>query len=246
MRSLFLALALSTAPLAATATPAGQFAATDPARMERALKLAAVLNSEAIIVGNAKSDEEAVKLAEQLLGSKQDLAAFENEHPGVSIALAREMMPILNRSARERLGELHRRQAALYAANFDTAELGTLIDFYTSPTGTKLIAAMVAKVKPNAVIAEAKQSEDFKFGAQAVLKDIRASGPDIVQALDESDKAVLLRFASSGLMPRIKALAPQTQTIAIVWMNEEAPWEAAEVQQALDRVMARYRSKDRK
>lgn len=251
MRLLLTALALCTAPLAvAAADPLGQgtggAAAADPAVAERAMKLATMLNSEAIIIGSAESDEKSLPLIEQLWGSKEEFAALEKENPGISIALAREVLPIVNRSARERLGELHRRQAALYAANFTAAELDTLIVFYGSATGTKLIATMMAKVKPNAVLAEARKSEDFSFGPQSVLKDIRSSAPAIAQAMDETDKAALMQLVASGLAPRLRALAPQTQTVALEWYNEETPWEAAEIEKAMTRVLARFgKKKDR-
>jgi hypothetical protein len=249
MRLLLTALALGAAPLtAAHAGAPGQTVATraDPAVAERAIKLAAMLNSDAIIVGNAKSDEEALALISQLWGSQEDLAGLEKRYPGISVALAREVMPIINRSARERLGELHRRQAALYAANFTAAELDTLIAFYGSPTGIKLIATMLASIRPNAVIAEASKSDDLRFGAESVLKDIRSAEPEIERAMDETDKAALTKLATSGLIPRLKALAPQTQTIALKWYDEEAPWEAAEIEKAMERVLARFgKKKDR-
>lgn len=251
MRVLLTAFTLGIAPLAAAHAgvpeqTAAAPAPTDPAVTERAIKLATMLNSEAIIVGNAKSDEEALPLVTQLWGSKEDLAALEKESPGISVALAREVMPIINRSARERLPELHRRQAALYAANFTAAELDTLIAFYASPTGTKLIATMLASIKPKAVIAEASKSEDFRFGSESVLKDIRSTAPAITRVMDETDKAALTRLITSGLAPRLKALAPQTQTIALEWYNEEAPWEAAEIEKAMERVLARFgKKKDR-
>lgn len=251
MRLLLLSLALGIAPLAAAhagvpgqtppaATP------TDPAVAERATKLATMLNSEAIIIGDAKSDEEALPLIAQLWGSKEDLAAVEKEYPGISVALAREVTPIINRSARERLGELHRRQAALYAANFTAAELDTLIAFYGSPTGIKLMDTMLASIRPNAIMAEASKSEDFRFGSESVLKDIRSTAPAITRVMDDTDKAALVRLATSGLAPRLKALAPQTQTIALEWYNEEAPWEATEIEKAMERVLARFgKKKDR-
>jgi hypothetical protein len=242
MRLLLVALGLGTASLAAAqpGAPARTAASPDPAVAERATRLAAMLNSEAIIVGNAKSDEEALKWIAPLWGSQEDLAALEKQHPGISIALAREVMPIINRSARERLGELHRRQAALYAATFTATELDALIAFYGSPTGTKLIAAMLANLKPNAMIAEASKSEDLRFGADSALKDIRSTGPEIARVMDEADKAALARLSTSGLAPRLRALGPKTQTIALEWYDEEAPWEEAEIEKAVARVYARF------
>lgn len=235
-------LTLATSLALAAPVPAQQSPATSTvssAISERALKLAAILNSDAIIIGST-SDAEALDLLRQLWGSREGLAEMETKNPGITLALARELLPIIDRSSRERLPELHRRQAALYAANFTAAELDTLIAFYSSPTGAKLIASMQASIKPKAIIAEASQSEDFKFGAQSALKDIRATIPDIMKTMDASDKAALIRFAQSGVAPKMRALSPKTQQLAIDWMNEEAPWEGAEMEKAIERVLARF------
>lgn len=238
MISIALATSLAlAAPAVAQQPPAAS--TVSPAVSERAFKLAELLNSDAIIIGNT-SDAEALDMLRQLWGSREELVEMEKSTPGITLAFARELLPIVDRSSRERLPELHRRQAALYATNFTAAELDTLIAFYSSPTGTKLIAAMQAAIKPKAIIAEASKSEDFKFGAQSVLTDIRATVPDIMKTMDASDKAALTQFAQSGVAPKMRALSPKTQQLAIDWMNEETPWEGAEMEKAIERVVARF------
>jgi hypothetical protein len=234
------ALLALTAPTLPQQAPDAR-SAVAPSVAERALKLAETLNSEAIIIGDATSDAEAIELIQQVWGSRDELAQLEKENSGITLAFARELLPITNRSMRERLPELHQRQAALYASHFSATELDTLIAFYRSPTGAKLIATTMTSLKPKAIIAEASQSEDFKFSAQAALKDVRATVPDTLKVMDATDKAVLMRFAQSGVAPKMRALAPKTQQLAIDWMNEEAPWEGAEIEKALERVFARFR-----
>ncbi len=226
-----------------SAQPSAATAAADSAHAERALKLAQILNSEANIIGDEKSDEQAIAIMSQFVASSAELSALEKETPGFMLALGREILPIANRSMRERLPGLHRRQAALYGATFSLAELDVLIEFYGSPTGAKLITVLMAKVKPTAMIAEASKSEDFTFGEQAALKDIRSTVPDIMRSMTKDDNAALVRFAQSGLAPKIRAMAAQTQKIAIDWMNEEAPWEAKATDEAVALVMARFEGK---
>lgn len=228
-----------TPPTAAQQLPVAT-PSSSPEVAERSLALAQILNSEAIIIGDTKTDAEAIQFIQQLWGSREDLIDLEKENPGITRALAQELMPIVDRSARERLPELHQRQAALYSAHFDANELDTLVAFYRSPTGMKLVNAMMDNVKPKAIVAEASQSEDFKFGAESALKDIRAAVPDAVKAMDATDQAVLIRFAQSGVAPKLRMLAPKTQQVAIDWMGEEAPWEAAASEKAVERVLARF------
>lgn len=238
-----LAALTAPAPAAYAKDTQAQSRAIDPARAERAQKLATILNSEANIIGDDKSEEAALALMDQFVAASPELTELEKDMPGFMLALGREILPIANRSMRERLGELHRRQAALYVATFTPSELDVLIQFYSSPTGTKLISVLMAKVKPTAMIAEAAKSEEFKFGEQAVLKDIHATLPDVLRSMTKEDQIVLMRFAQTSAGPKIRAIAPQTQKIAIDWMNEEAPWEAAAIDEAVARVRARFEGK---
>lgn len=217
---------------ATTAVPADQTTA--------ALALARVLNSEATIIGDEQSDAAAIAMVPKLAEANTQLAALEGEHPGLLLALAKEMMPIVNRSARERLPELHRRQARLFAESFTASELQSLLDFYASPTGQKMITLMMANLRPDAMLAEAAKSPDMKVGAESALKDIQATVPSIVAKLDASDEPALRKLMASGLLPRLKELAPRTQTIGLNWMNETTPQEETETNRVMEAVLARY------
>jgi hypothetical protein len=214
-------------------------AATDAAVAARAMMLARTLNSDAIIVGDDKSDAKAVKMATELFGTNEDIKALEVEHPGISLEMARGMMPIINRSARERLPVLWQRQADLYGKHFSASELDTLNAFYQSPTGQKLISAMMANIDPKAMVAEAKRSDDFKISATSVLTDIKAAVPDMLKQMDDTDNAALEKLGRSGLMTKMKVLAPATQTTALAWMNESAPWEDAELEKVIEAIVQR-------
>ena len=223
-------------PIAAAPPPVAE---TDAAVAVRAMTLAKTLNSDAIIIGDDKSDAKAVKMATELLGTNEDIKALEAEYPGVSLEMARGMMPIVNRSARERLPVLWQRQADLYGKHFSASELDTLNAFYQSPTGQKLISAMIANIDPKAMVAEAKRSDDFKISASSVLTDIKAAVPDMLKQMDDTDTAALEKLGRSGILTKIKALAPATQTTALVWMGESAPWEDAELEKATEAIVQR-------
>jgi hypothetical protein len=211
----------------------------DAAVAARAMALAQTTNSDAIIVGDEKSDAKAIKMATDVFGANKDFQALEVKYPGISLELARGMMPVINRSARERLPVLWQRQADFYSKHFSASELDTLNAFYQSSTGQKLIRSMIANIDPKAMIAEAKQSSDFKFGADSALTDIKATVPAALKQMDDADKAVLEKLGRSGLMTKMQAIAPETQAIAIAWMNESAPWEDAELDKVIQAVLQR-------
>lgn len=230
------------APAAPAHLPAaGQ---TDPRVTERATELARLLNSEEIIIGDAASDAKAVELMNQLVAGNADMVDLEKQYPGIAREMAQAMLPIVNRSARERLPQLWERQAALYAKHFNDDELVTLIAFYSSPTGTKLIRVMMASIKPDNMMAEAAASKDLKISSTSVMKDIRATAPQLVDAMDAEDQRALAGLMRSGLVPRLKQLGPQTQELALAWYDESAPWEEAEIDKAMLAVVeARTRTK---
>lgn len=203
---------------------------------ERALQLAKILNSEAIIVGDAVTDEKATEFMLQLFGTQEEMQKVESEHPGIGKELAAAALPIINRHMLQRLPQLQERQAELYAANFAAPQLSILVDFYSSTTGQKLIKSMISNVQPKAMLAEAATSDDFKISASSALKDIRDTVPTIISDMDETDQKALVKFAQSGLLPKLQALAPQTQTVALDWMQEYAEGEEREIENAIEAV----------
>ena len=206
---------------------------------ETALRLAAILNSEAIIIGDEKSDEKAAKLMAQLFGTNEEMKAAESDYPGIGKELADAVLPIINGYMRARLPQLHETQAALYTRTFSSSELETLIAFYSSPTGQKVIQLMIASLKPKAMLAEAQASEDFKITSSSALSDIRDTVPVILAGLGPEDQFVLEKFGRSGLVDRMKAVAPETQTIALEWMAEYASGEEAETDMIVQAVFAK-------
>ncbi len=204
---------------------------------ERAMLLAKTLNSEDIIIGDATSDEKATEFMLQLFGSQEELQEVEREHPGIGKELAAAALPIINRYMLQRLPQLQQRQADLYAANFDAPQLSILVDFYTSATGQKMIKSMTSRVKPVAMMAEATMSDDFKISANSVLKDIRATVPGILSDMNETDQNALAKLMQSELLPKLQALAPQTQAIALDWMQEYAEGEEQEIDKVIEAII---------
>lgn len=232
------AVAIGQAPPAPVVLPTAEL--SSPAPREAALTLARLLNSEASIIGDGDDDTKVVSLIRQLAEGEPELVSLEREHPGLMKAMASAILPIINRSERERLPELQRRQAILYGSTFNDADLMTLTQFYSSPTGQKLIAIMNDAIRPNAMLAEMTASPDLKISPASVLKDIAAVKPELAKQMTAEDQEILKAFGRSGLIPRIEAVAPETQAIALAWYDENAPWEEAETEKALASVLNEF------
>lgn len=240
---LFLAAALTFAVLPGPAFAGSSTVHQDALIAQRALALARILNRESLILGDARSDAQVLALIEQMFSANADLAALEKEHPGVSREMTVALLPIINRSTRERLPQLWERQAALYARTFTAVELDTLIAFYSSPTGQKLIRVMQENMQTEHSLAELKKDGEFNLSANSVLADVHATGSKIVGQMDDADKAALGALMASGLLTKLKALALPTQQIALDWYDESAPGEDEETERVLAAIIDKYQGK---
>ena len=239
MRKLILATLLVSSSITVAAQPifaetevTDEESASTDLHQAKSMLLAGILNSESIIVGDDKSDVKAEAMMLELMASDPDMTEIELEHPGVGMEMAKATLPIINKYLRQRLPDLHARQGALYRANFSESELNTLIEFYSSVTGQKMIAVMLEQLKPDAMMEEAKGSEDFRISGESALKDISRTVPSIVDSLDDADTKALEVLMQTGLLPRLQKIASQTQQIALDWMNESAPGEDKEIEDA--------------
>jgi Uncharacterized protein conserved in bacteria (DUF2059) len=201
--------------------------------------LAGILNSEWIIIGDDKSDVKAEALMLELMASDPELIKLEQDYPGVAREMAKASLPITSKYWRQRLPDLHARQSALYRANFSESELDVLIEFYSSPTGQKMITAMLENIKPDAMMEEAKGSEDFRISADSALKDISRTVPSIMDSMNDVDVKAIQALMKTGIPFRMQKIGPQTQKIALDWMNESAPGEDTELEAAALATIAR-------
>jgi hypothetical protein len=205
------ALQIAAAPIATLANPDVSASA---------LALAKLTNSEALMIGN---DDKALAAMSQIMQSSPDIMAMEKDYPGIMIEMAKAAMPVTNQDLRDRLPTLWDRQAALYSETFTASELEVLIRFYGSPTGEKLLRGLQQHLKPEASITEARQTEGFTFGANSALKDIQAAVPDVIKDMDQGDRGLMALLGKSSAFPKLQAIAPRTQQIALDWINEPSP-----------------------
>ena len=235
--SLAVALALAL-PLPAQA---GEPAVATAAARERALadRLSTLLNSEATIIGDARSDAKAHEFALGLFGSSEDIVALEAEYPGIVAEFLDALMPIVNNSMRVRLPELQRRQSDLYVETFDEADLAFLLRFYESPTGRKLIALTMDNMRTDNMARAAKSSDDLTVSPDAVVADLRSTAHAITPHFDDSDMPMLIALGSSSAAPKMQAMALRTQQIGLDWQDEYLPGEEEEIEALLESIFAR-------
>jgi hypothetical protein len=235
---LALAAAISLVAINAPLQAAEEMAVASP-QQQKALELAQILNSEAIMIGDDKSDAKSETMALELLASDAEIQELEKEFPGFGKEIAQTILPIINKYTRPRLPDLHARQSALYLRTFSEAELDRLIGFYSSPTGQKLINGVMDNIEPTAMLEEMKGSEDYEISSRSVLKDIRQTVPTVMKTMTTEDNKALADLMKSGLLGRMKSIASETQDIALKWIDESSAAEEDEVQAAINAVLER-------
>lgn len=204
-----------------------------------AAELAQILNSSEIIIGDGERDERARPIWSRILISDADVAEFEREHPGTIDELLDTVMPIINRSLVVRLPVLQQRQATLYAQTFDAAELAFLVHFYSSPTGKKMLQLVIQNLQTSNMEAAILASEEMALDTKAVLADVQATSRAIAPQLGAEDQVALMELGRSPALPKMQAMAAQTQQIAIDWYDEYLPGEEEEIDAAMEDVFTR-------
>lgn len=226
----------------AQAAPVAPVVATPPtespavaARRDKALRLARVLASDQFVV--EAGDDAYIKLTRDAMLASPDVQAMEKQHPGVVDAMVRASLPVTKVQLRRRLPQLWDKLADFYLANFTPLELDQALTFYASPTGQKMIAQLIARIRPNAVAAELKKNPTGGVSAGALRSDVQATVPGIVGTLTAKDQAVLLAFSRTAAFARIQKIGPQVQELQVAWMRDVSPEDYAEVRDAMKTVL---------
>lgn len=170
-------------------------------------------------------------------------AAAEKAHPGITDAFIGAMRPVILEGTISRLPSLWARLEPLYARSFTVPELRTLVDFYTSPIGVRLIKAMgegsdYSQMLGNMVARGSNKvtTEDLHAGIQTGV------AATITKATDADMKAMIALGATSA-GKKLPAINQQAQAEAAAWGNEEDPQLNAEVIKAVQGVVAKYTGK---
>lgn len=191
------------APAPDAATPA------TPARMALAKELVGhtqpkELMLHAVLTGWDKG------VAEQDADYQAELEAIQ---PGLGARLTERGKAELVALVAEQIPQMHDRLAALFAGNCTEEELKSLIAFYSSPAGAKMIRSITMSDSGR----EAFDDETLTT-AEATSAN-RAAAKDAVKALDGDEWLAAVQFSASPGGRAVKELGPQVQAISAEWMT---------------------------
>ncbi len=209
----------------------------DAETLIRARALAEILGAPDIVVGgdlNRQSDAMAA-----IWRAVPQMAALEARSPGILDEFAAAITPIAADLLRGRTRDLQDRYAAIYADVFTAPEIDTLIDFYTSSTGQKLIHAMLDNVDYDAISDDLVESGMKSVSTRAALTDIYATLPAVMKTMTSADRAVLAVFEKTSVFARVEALAPRIQRAYLDWSLAIPPEGQARIAAAMKPIAER-------
>ncbi|MGH6705192.1 MAG: DUF2059 domain-containing protein [Sphingomicrobium sp.] len=190
-------------PMHSAATPA------TPVRMELAKELVGYtqpkeLMLHAVLTGWEKG------VAEQDEDYQADLEAIQ---PGLGAKLAERGKAELVTLVAEQIPQMHERLAALFAGNCTEEELKSLIAFYSSPAGAKMIRSITMSDSGEEAF------DDEQLTTAEATSANRKAAKEAVKLLDGDEWLAAVKFSVSPGGRVVKALGPQVQAISAEWMT---------------------------
>lgn len=230
MRQLLLAAALLTSP-AMAGTPAVPAPAPEfPSARQAAAALAqTVAPREIMIPLNLKWAEKGM---EELPKLNAESGALEREYPGIHQTMWLAAKDEVRAQLEKDIPDLWRRLERLYVAEMTESEIRALLNFYATPTGQRLIAAMYGNSDLQPMIESMATSGDGNASEQS-FKDVTENAKRKAIANANIEPKDILPLMSSLSLPKMRAIGQKVQQAALEWVNEDD----APNQERIDKLM---------
>lgn len=227
------------APISVAAQPPAT-AAADAEHEKIAGELTRVLNSEDLMraqIGKMLDDT-----LPKTFAASPDFAAMEREHPGITRAVIEAMRPIILNGTLARRPALTARLTPIYSRPFTTAELRTLLDFYTSPAGQRVIKAMGEGADFSRLLSD-MIANNGTATTEGVRAGIQSGTAEVIRTATPEDIRTMEALFATSLGAKMRAVSPQVQAQSIAWGNEPDPELDAQVESAVKDAITRYLGK---
>ncbi len=223
----------------ANPAPAAPGVAMPPAAVPASsLRLARLLNPTDKLLDIAMRGFEAGVDA-ALKKNSEDAAVFE-QNPGLLEAIVEAGKPIVRKHVEAGLPAHQQKYADFYARTFSGEEIGQLIAFYSSRTGTKVIAGMYTGADLGAFAEAIVEKADQPLTPEAVHQFTTSAGAKLLPGLDADDWQALFTFAATPAYAKLKGSAPQMRQLAADVANQDDPAMNAELDKAVEAAVAKY------
>jgi len=246
MNILILATALAAgsadAPVTAPPITAAPVAAPVSAEQRKlALELARAMNSEELT--RAQISKMLDDTLPKTFAATPQFAAMEKDHPGVTKAVIEAMRPIIVTSTLARLPSLWERLAPIYTRMFSVAELHTLLDFYTSPAGARVIKTMGEGADYSRMLGDMVANNNSVVTSDGVTAGVQSGVAQVIRSATPEDMKAMIALVATSAGKKLPMLNREVQAASIAWGNEPEPELDAQVESAVKDAVVKYLGK---
>lgn len=179
------------------------------------------------------------------LKNNPDDAAVYNQNPGLLDIIVAAGKPIVRKHVHAAIPAHQQKFAEFYARKFSAEEIEQLIAFYSTPTGSKVIAGIYAGADLGSIAEAVGDKGDRPLTAEAVRNFTSSAGAQLLPGLDSDDWKALFMFASSPVYVKLKNSAPELHQLAVDIANEPDPAMDAELSKAVEAAVQKYMAEKR-
>jgi len=244
MKKLLAAVALLAfvAPLpAAVQGPPPAVTPVTPEHQQLAATLVRTLNSEELT--RAQIAKMLNDTLPKTLAANPTFAAAERQHPGITSDFLAAMGGVIAEGTITRLPALWARLEPIFSQSFTTAELRTLVDFYTSPTGARLIKTMGEGADYSQMLGNMVSDGNHKVTTEDLRAGIQSGAAVVIRTATPEDMKTMQALAATSAGKKLLVVNQQAQAEAAAWGNEADPQLNAQVIKAVQGVFAKYSGK---
>jgi hypothetical protein len=184
--------------------------------LDQAIALAKFLNPETKIQQQVLNTLEAT--LPKMLQSDPQFSALETAYPGLTNVIVESLKPKMLAAYAEKTPLLWDRLGAVYANNLTTTELDSLLAFYQSPAGRRLLSGFAQTGNNANMVRQAHTTgADMDKLAEAARKDISVTARKVSATMSNADRIAIFKFENSPLGVKLAGLIPQIQKTALEW-----------------------------
>jgi len=170
-------------------------------------------------------------------------AAIYDENPGLLDAVIAAGQPVMRRHMEATIPVQQRRFAQFYAEKFSPDEIDQLIAFYSTRTGTKVIAAMYSGIDLEKLAAAMDDKGNVTLTANQVRDASGAAASHATDDFDAEDWRAVFTFLGTPVHLKLARLAPEFNQVVADVGNEPDPELDAEIEKAVGDAVKTYLEK---
>lgn len=176
-------------------------------------------------------------------GMTQDpnIGELEKGHPGLTQAIVDEMTAIVEAHMKAQMPDLHRRYAIFYQQRLTPAEIKEITAFLRTPAGTRLVAAKFGNIDLDSMVEEIVLDPQAEVSADQMRRVNRIAAARTAQQTSKDDQDVMLKMLSAGTIERMGRVGTELSRFEADFANEQDPEFDLKVEDAMKRVLKRFK-----